>query len=211
VTSDLSDSPEDWTVLGSRDLYRGDWVMALRADRVRRPGADAEEPFERWVFEHPGAVVVLAVDADERVCCLRQYRHPAGGRFVELPAGLRDAGDEDPLETAQRELREEAELEAGEWRVLFDLYPSAGITDERQRCYLARDLRPASRGDFALEHEEADMERLWVPVDDLVDAVLTGRVSESPIAACALAYVVLRQRGELTTPESWTHDPERHD
>jgi 8-oxo-dGTP pyrophosphatase MutT (NUDIX family) len=197
VTSDLSDARESWTVLGSRDLYRGDWVMALRADRVRRPGADAEEPFERWIFEHPGAVVVLAVDHAERVCCLRQYRHPAGGRFIELPAGLRDAGDEDPLATAQRELREEAELEAGEWRLLLDLYPSAGITDERQICYLARDLRPVSRGSFALEHEEADMERLWVPVDDLVEAVLAGRVSESPIAACALAYVVLRQRGAL--------------
>jgi ADP-ribose pyrophosphatase len=149
------------------------------------------------VFEHPGAVVVLAVDEHERVCCLRQYRHPAQGRFVELPAGLRDGDDEDPLETARRELREEAELEAGDWRLLFELAPSAGISDERHRCYLARDLRPAGRGDFELHHEEADMERLWVPVDDLVDAVLGGRVGESPIATCVLAYAVLRQRGDL--------------
>jgi 8-oxo-dGDP phosphatase len=197
MSTELSDVPEAWQVTSTRDLYRDDWVMALRADSVRRPGAVAEEPFGRWVFEHPGAVVVMAVDDEERVCCLRQYRHPAGGRFVELPAGLRDTGDEDPMETARRELREEAELEAGDWRRLFDLYPSAGITSERQVCYLARDLRPVSRGDFTLEHEEADMERLWVPVDDLVDAVLSGRVSESPIAACALAYVVLRQRGDL--------------
>ena len=194
---ELSDTDESWRVVDTRDLYRAEWLMALRADRVRRPGAEGEEPFERWVFEHPGAVIVLAVDDQERVCCLRQYRHPAGGRFVELPAGLRDANGEDPLETAQRELREEAELEAGEWRQLFDLYPSAGITDERQMCFLARDLRPVSRGDFALEHEEADMERLWVPVDDLVDAVLDGRVSESPIATCVLAYVALRGRGVL--------------
>lgn len=193
----VADSPEAWPVTESRDLYRSDWLVALRADRVRRPGAEAEEPFERWVIEHPGAVIVLAVDDQERVCCVRQYRHPAGGRFVELPAGLRDAGDEDPLETAKRELREEVELEAGSWRLLFDLYPSAGITDERQACYLARDLRPVSRGDFTPEHEEADMERLWVPVDDLVDAVLGGRVSESPIAACVLAYAVLRSKGDL--------------
>src|SRR4051812_12535865 len=96
--------------------------MALRADRVRRPGAEGEEPFERWVFEHPGAVIVLAVDDQERVCCLRQYRHAVRRRLVELPAGLRDSENEDPLETARRELREEAELEAGEWRQLFDLY-----------------------------------------------------------------------------------------
>jgi ADP-ribose pyrophosphatase len=197
VSTDVADSPERWPVSGSRDLYRGDWLVALRADRVRRPGADSEEPFDRWVVEHPGAVIVLAVDDRERACCLRQYRHPAGGRFIELPAGLRDAGDEDPLDTAKRELREEVELEAAEWRLLFDLYPSAGITNERQVCYLARDVRSVSRGDFTPEHEEADMERLWVPVDDLVDAVLDGRVSESPIAACVLAYAVLRQRGEL--------------
>ena len=197
MPTDVADTPESWPVVGSRDLYRGDWLVALRAARVRRTGAEDEEPFERWVVEHPGAVIVLAVDDQERVCCLRQYRHPAGGRFVELPAGLRDAGDEDPLETARRELREEVELEAADWRLLFDLYPSAGISNARQVCYLARDLRPAGRGDFTPEHEEADMERFWVPVDDLVDAVLSGRVSESPITACVLAYVVLRQRGEL--------------
>jgi ADP-ribose pyrophosphatase len=197
MAPELKDVPGSWPVVGSRDLYRGDWLMALRADQVRRPGAEDEEPFDRWVFEHPGAVIVLAVDDRERACCLSQYRHPAGGRFVELPAGLRDAGDEDPVETAKRELREEVELEAGDWRLLFDLYPSAGITNERQVCYLARELRPASRGSFSLHHEEADMERFWVPVDDLVEAVLAGDVSESPVAACVLAYAVLRQRGEL--------------
>jgi len=198
---EVADTPESWPVESSRDLYRGDWLMALRADRVRRPGADtgtaAGESFERWVFEHPGAVVVLAVDDQERVCCLRQYRHPAGGRFIELPAGLSDSDGEDPLQTAQRELREEAELEAAQWRQLFELYPSAGITSERQVCFLARELRPAGRGDFALEHEEADMERLWVPVDELVEAVLDGRVGESPIAVCVLAYDALRRRGRL--------------
>jgi 8-oxo-dGTP pyrophosphatase MutT (NUDIX family) len=197
VPRELRDAEESWDVLGTRDLYRGDWLVALRADRVRRPLAQDEEPFERWVLEHPGAVVVLAVDDQERVCCLRQYRHPAGGRFVELPAGLLDTTGEDPEDTARRELREEVELEAGEWRKLFELYPSAGITDERHVCFLARDLRQASRGDFALEHEEADMERLWVPVDELVVAVLGGRVHESPIAACVLAYAVLRDKGEL--------------
>jgi 8-oxo-dGDP phosphatase len=197
MTPDLTDVPVTWPVTSSRDLYRSDWLMALRADLVRRPGAQEEQPFERLVFEHPGAVIVLAVDEQERACCLRQYRHAVGGRLVELPAGLRDTAEEDPLETARRELREEAELEARDWRPLFDLYPSAGITDERQACFLARDLTPVGRGTFALRHEEADMELLWVPVDELADAVLDGRVSESPVAACVLAYLVLRQRGAL--------------
>src|SRR3954471_13901002 len=114
MTRDLADTPGSWPVTASRDLYRGDWLMALRADLVRRPGAQDEQPFERLVFEHPGAVIVLAVDDQERVCCLRQYRHAVGRRLVELPAGLRDDDDEDPLATARRELREEAELEARE-------------------------------------------------------------------------------------------------
>jgi ADP-ribose pyrophosphatase len=184
-------------VTATHDLYRGDWIVALRRDSIRHPGDADGETFDRWVFEHPGAVIVLAVDEHERVACVRQYRHPARGTYLELPAGLRDADGEDPLETARRELREEAELEAGEWRQLFALWPSAGITAERHVFFLARGLRHASRGDFALEHEEAAMEMSWVPVDDLVEAVLDGRVTEEPISVAVLAYDALRRRGRL--------------
>ncbi len=190
-----SDLPGSWPVVASEDLYRDDWVVALRKDRIHQPGSD--ETFDRWVFEHPGAVIVLAVDEDERVACVRQYRHPAGTTCVALPAGLRDADGEDPLETARRELLEEVELVASEWRELFALWPSAGITSERHVFYLARGLTPGDRGDFALQHEEAAMEMLWVPVDDLVEAVLGGRVTEEPISVAVLAYDALRRRGRL--------------
>jgi 8-oxo-dGDP phosphatase len=195
----VSDLPPDtsgsWPVETSQDLYRGDWIVALRRDTIRAP--DGDESFDRWVFEHPGAVIVLAVDEDERVACVRQYRHPALGTHLELPAGLRDADGEDPLETAKRELREEVELEAADWRQLFALWPSAGITSERHVFFLARGLAHAGRGEFALEHEEAAMEMLWVPVDDLVEAVLDGRVTEEPIAVAVLAYDALRRRDRL--------------
>ena len=183
--------------MASEDLYRGDWIVALRKDSIRRPDDPDGPAFDRWVFEHPGAVIVLAVDDDERVACVRQYRHPARGTFLELPAGLRDADGEDPLDTAKRELLEEVELEAAEWRRLFSMWPSAGITAERHVFFLARGLSAGDRGDFALEHEEAAMEMLWVPVDDLVDAVLDGRVTEEPIAAAVLAYDALRRRDRL--------------
>ena len=182
---------------GTEDLYRGDWIVALRKDRIRDPGNPDGPAFERWVFEHPGAVVVLAVDDDERVACVRQYRHPASGTYLELPAGLRDSDGEDPLRTAQRELLEEVELVAGQWRELFALWPSAGITSERHVFYLARGLSTGDRGDFALEHEEAAMEMVWVPVDALVEAVLDGRVTEEPISVAVLAYDALRRRGRL--------------
>jgi ADP-ribose pyrophosphatase len=192
---ELRDVPESWPVVASEDVYRADWVMALRLDELRPPGSGAS--FERLVLEHPGAVIVLAVDDRRRAYCLWQYRHPARRRFVELPAGLLDAEGEDPLETAKRELREEVELQASDWRQLFALWPSAGITAERHLFFLARGLSRRDRGDFALEHEEAAMEMLWVPVDRLVEAVLDGRVTEEPISVAVLAYDALRRRDRL--------------
>jgi ADP-ribose pyrophosphatase len=181
--------------VGSQDLYRGSWIVALRKDTITTPGGD--ESFDRWVFEHPGAVIVLAVDEDERAACVRQYRHPVLGTHLELPAGLRDTDGEHPLDTAKRELREEVELEAADWRQLFALWPSAGITSERHVFFLARGLTRRDRGDFALEHEEAAMEKLWVPVDEIIEAVLDGRVTEEPIAVALLAYDALRRRERL--------------
>lgn len=192
----LADRPAAWPVVSSRYLYRDEWVVALREDVITRPD-HPDEHFTRISLEHPGAVIVLAVDADERVVCLRQYRHTSGHEFIELPAGLRDAGDEPPVETAKRELQEEAELAAGSWRHLLSTYGSAGITDEVHEIFLARDLTPASRGDFAMRHEEAEMEVFRVPMPDLLDAVLEGRVREGPLAQAVLAYEVHKRRGTL--------------
>lgn len=180
------DADEQWPVVGSRDLHRDDWVMALRADLVVPPSDPGHEPFRRLVLEHPGAAVVLAIDDDERVVCVRQYRHPAGRRFVELPAGLCDTAGEDPLTVAQRELQEEALLAAEEWTHLTSAYSSPGISSEVIHYYLARGLTDVSRGDFVLQHEEADMELFRVPFADLLDAVLTGRVTDAPVIVAVL-------------------------
>jgi 8-oxo-dGTP pyrophosphatase MutT (NUDIX family) len=188
----LADRPEQWPVIKSTDLHRDDWVVALRSDLIRRPGHPEEEPFERLVLEHPGAVIVLAVDAEERVFCLAQYRHPAGRRFVEIPAGLCDSDGEDPLEVARRELREEAKLEAADWTHLASTYSSPGISNELMHVYLARDLREVSRGDFELAHEEADMTTFWAPYDELLAAVLDGRVGDAPLV---VAILVAQARG----------------
>ncbi len=184
-----------WPVVSSRDLFRDGWVVALHEDVITRPGHS--EQFSRISLEHPGAVVVLAVDDQDRVVCLRQYRHTSRHEFVELPAGLRDAGDEPSVETAKRELREEVELEASRWRLLLSTWASAGISEEVHDIFLARGLTHAPRGDFEMRHEEAEMECLWVPMTDLLDAVLEGRVRQGPLAQAVLAYEVLRQRGTL--------------
>ena len=196
MSGELADEPGSWPVVETTRLYDGDWVVSLREDFVQRPG-HPEESFGRLVLEHPGAVVVLALDEEERVCCLRQYRHSSQGRMVELPAGIRDADDEDPQLTAARELREEVELQAEHWRLLATSWPSAGITAEKHLVYLATGLSHADRGDFELRAEEAELEVFWTPFEDLLDAVLDGRVQEGPLMIAVLAYDALKRRDRL--------------
>lgn len=187
------DRPESWPVHETEDLFRDDWVMALRRDVVSRPGHPHEQ-FSRLVLEHPGAVMVLAVDEDERALVLEQYRHPARRRFLELPAGLCDTEGEDPLVTAQRELLEEGEVQAAEWEHLLTTYSSPGISSERIAVFLARGLTAADRGDFEPAHEEADMTVRWVPLGELADAVLDHRASDGPLAVAVLAYLHRQRR-----------------
>lgn len=194
---DLRDRPERWPVVDTRDIHRDAWVVAMREDTVHRPG-HPEETFPRLSVEHAGAVMVLAVDDAERVCCIRQYRHAAGGSFVEIPAGLRDSDeDEAPVDTAKRELREEAELRAEEWTQLLSTFPSAGITSERHEIFLARGLSHWDRGDFEMHAEEAELEKFWVPFEALLEAVLDGRVAEAPLVNAVLCYDALKRRGRL--------------
>lgn len=193
----LADRPESWPVVDTTDLHRDDWVVALRADRIRPPGEPGATPFRRLVLEHPGAVVVLALDEAERVCCLQQYRHAAQRRFVELPAGLCDQPGEDPQTVAERELREEAGLTAEAWVHLATTYSSPGISAERMHFFVARGLQPTERGGFEPEHEEADMDLFWVDFADLREAVLDGRVTDAPVA---LAVLLAEARGETSTP-----------
>jgi 8-oxo-dGDP phosphatase len=196
VSDELADRPMSWPVHATRDVHRDAWVVGIREDTISRPD-HPDDRFDRLAIEHPGAVMVLAIDDDERVICLRQYRHTSQHEFVEIPAGLRDSHGEPPVETAIRELREEAELQASSWRHLLSTYPSAGITDEVHEIFLARGLSHAPRGDFALLHEEAEMVPFWVPFADLLEAVLDGRVRQGPIAQAVLAYEVLKRRGRL--------------
>ena len=183
MPGELRDVPESWPVVSTEDVYRTGWVMALRLDELHAPEDDSTSG--RLVLEHPGAVIVLAVDEVRRAYCLWQYRHPAQRRFVELPAGLLDAEGESPEETARRELREEAGLEAGSWIPLGSTWSSPGITAEVMHFFLAQELR-AVDNDFERTHEEADMSAGWVGLDDLRAAVLDGRVQDGPLVQAVL-------------------------
>ncbi|MCW2759774.1 MAG: nudF [Nocardioidaceae bacterium] len=195
--SRLADEPASWPVVEQRDLHRDHWVLGFRADYVQRPG-HPEESFRRLVVELPGAVMVLAVDEDDRVVVLRQYRHPVGKRLVEIPAGLLDVDGEDMVVAAARELREEAAVVADHWEHLLSIYPSPGISTEQHHIYLATGLHDTDRGDFVPEHEEAEMVVERVPFDDLLAAVLDGSVCDGPVVTAVLALALRRAGG---TPE----------
>jgi 8-oxo-dGTP pyrophosphatase MutT (NUDIX family) len=182
--SSAEEADETFRVVDSREVYRGR-VLGLRLDRVRMPGGRVAV---REVVEHLGAVAVVALDEAGHVVLIRQYRHAAGEYLLELPAGLLDAPGEQPLETARRELFEEAALRAGTWHTLLDLRTSPGMSDEAVRVYLARDLTEVPEPErYAGHDEETDLGAHRVPLDDAVRAVLAGRVQNAIAAAGLLA------------------------
>lgn len=157
-------------------------ILALRRDQVRMPGGKISS---REVVEHFGAVAVVARDDQGRICLLRQWRQTAADRLIELPAGILDVADEDPLTAAERELGEEAGVAAREWSLLTDIFTSPGFAEETVRIYLAESLTVVDRPDP--EDEEADMTLDWVGLDEAVDMVLRGDVVNSIAVAGILA------------------------
>ena len=180
---------EPWRLLSSIYSFSDRWLK-LRSDTVRLPGGSTLTPYH--VIEAADWVNVVAISEAGCIVLVEQYRHAVQHRLVQLPAGLCDVEGEEPEAVARRELVEEAGIEAGEWTHLASTYPSPGITAEISHYYLARDVREVGRGDFEPEHEEADMTVSWVPVDDLAEAVLAGRLADSHLA---LAVLLARSRG----------------
>jgi ADP-ribose pyrophosphatase len=193
---DVRDSPERWAVVEESREFQGR-VFHVRRDSVLMPNGDSTEIVHRDVVEHPGSVGILALDADDRVLLLRQYRHPAGYLLWEAPAGLRDVPGEPLHRLAARELLEEAGYRAARWDVLVDLFPSSGMSDERVRIFLAREPSevPAAEIDFERVHEEADLPQVWVPLDEAVAKVLSGEIHNMIAATGVLAVHAARARG----------------
>ncbi|GAA1597271.1 NUDIX hydrolase [Kribbella sancticallisti] len=180
----LADAPASWPVESSETVHSTGRVISVRRDQVVPPnGGDA---FVRDVVVHPGAVGVVALDADNRMLLVRQYRHPVGYRLLEPPAGLLDVQGEAYRLGAERELWEEAATKAADWRVLVDAFTSPGLTNEAVRIFLARDLSEATEV-YERLHEEADMETAWAPLVDVVGAVLAGDLHNPILVMGALA------------------------
>jgi ADP-ribose pyrophosphatase len=101
----------------------------------------------REVVDHPGSVAIVAVDTEQHVWLVRQWRQPARAELLELPAGTREEG-EDPLTTAKRELEEECGLVGGDWRELGSGWTTPGFVREHMTLYLADGVRPTGEQDL---------------------------------------------------------------
>ena len=165
----------------SETLYTGK-IFALRRDRVRMPGG---KDVVREVVEHFGAVAIVAMDDDNKIPLVYQYRHALGRRLWELPAGLLDVDGEPAHLTAARELKEEAGLQAATWQVLVDLDSTPGFSDDSVRVYLATGLTEIDRPEA--HDEEADMAVRWYPLADAAHQVLSGEIVNAIAVAGILA------------------------
>jgi ADP-ribose pyrophosphatase len=159
-------------VLSSKVVFRGP-VFYVTSDRVREPGGIVAR---RDMVRHPGSVVILAADDSRRplrVLLARQYRHAAGQRLWELPAGRIDPG-EAPLAAAKRELLEETGYTARHWKRALFFYSSPGFLDETMAIYLASGLVP---GQAQPEEDELIRKRLF-PLPAAVRMVMSGRIQD---------------------------------
>jgi 8-oxo-dGTP pyrophosphatase MutT (NUDIX family) len=196
----------EFRIVDSRDVHIGR-IMALRVDQVEMPGGSVAA---REVVEHFGAVAVVALDPEDNVVLIHQYRHPLGHRLWELPAGLLDSGTEDPADAARRELAEEVGLAAAEWSVLADLATSPGISDEVVRIFLARGLSEVGR-EIAEDDEEADLTSERVPLAEAVRMVLAGEIINGHTVAGLLAAHAALTTGFVPRPDDapWPDRPSR--
>lgn len=178
---ELRDEPRRVDVTSHEVVFRGRvWDVA------RDAFVFGDGTLVRDYVDHPGAVAILALDDRQRVAVIRQYRHPVRRTMLEIPAGLLDVAGEPPVECGRRELAEEADLAADSWEHLLTFSTSPGGSSEFLHVYLATGLRPIASG-YVRGEEEAEFVLEWVPLADLVRAILDDRLGNPSLVVAVLA------------------------
>jgi ADP-ribose pyrophosphatase len=175
------------TTVSTKLVYAGR-MLRVREDQARLP--DGKIARREWI-EHPGAVIVLAILDDGQLVFERQYRYAVRRHLIELPAGKMEAGEE-PLLTAQRELREETGYSASSWRHLLTTFPCIGYSTERMEFYLASGLTLEER---QLDEEEF-LDVFTLPLADALMLVADGEIVDvKTIAGLFLLERMQTRRG----------------
>lgn len=152
-----------------KSIYEGR-VIKVSLDTVDLPNG-ARVPLE--IVRHPGGAAAVAIDAENRVCLLHQFRHAAGGYIYELPAGKLEPG-EPPEVTVRRELIEEAATRAAHWESLGTYFSSPGVFTEVIHLYLATGLAPAAANPEAGEVFEVE----WWPMQLAIERAQNGELTD---------------------------------
>jgi ADP-ribose pyrophosphatase len=166
------------TVVGTRTVYRG-YYLDVRVDEVLTP---AGRRASRDIVGHPGAVAIVALDDEQRILMVRQFRLAAGRTLLEIPAGTLDRGPdgslEDPDLAARRELEEETGYRADRWEHLGAFWTAPGFATELMHLYLARDLLPA-HGERLGPDEDEHLELEHIPWRAAIAMAERGEIADA--------------------------------
>ena len=180
----------------SSEVLRKSRILEFRIDTVE--AADGHRS-TRDIAGHPGGVCVVAIDDQDRLLLVRQWRHAAGRALLEIPAGTLDRQPDGSIEehagAAARELEEETGSRAGAWRYLGAFWTAPGFTSELMHLYLATNLVPVHEGGLAPDEDER-LELRPLPFDEAVAMVERGEVPDAKTIAGVLLVARLRAEGE---------------
>ena len=172
--------------ISSKEMYNG-VLLHVFSDTVRLPdGSEATREYIR----HLGAVCIVPVTDDGKIVMERQYRYPVGRVVLEIPAGKLDSAQEDPLEAAKRELREETGITADEWIEMGHYMPAPAYANEFITVFMAKKLH---YGERHLDDEEF-IEVMEMPLDDLVEDVMNDRISDGKTQTAILKAALMLGR-----------------
>jgi len=183
-TPRTGDDGRVWSTSASRAVYENAWIR-VREDQVRRP--DGTPGVYGVVEVRSPAVFVVAVTDDDEILLVTLHRYTTGRSSIEVPAGGSDG--EDLLLAAQRELREESGYEAAQWRALGEVQSLNGVAAAPGRVFLATGLTDIGR-QGTIEHEEADLKVVRVPLATAVQAALAGDIVNASTVAGLLAAAI---------------------
>lgn len=183
--ADLADRDNPREIIDSARVYHGRIWDVIRDQIDLGHGRVVERDY----VDHTSAVAILAIDENDDVALIRQYRHPVRRDLWEIPAGLLDVEGEAPLAAAQRELAEESDLQAKQWEELTRFYTTPGGSNEQLIIYVARDISvvPLQRRHERRDEEE-DLEIVFVPFRELLDAVVAGNIMNPATVIGVLNY-----------------------